>query len=83
MTIIKKTKDLWVNKKKILTDKEIISNLFEGFRVFKKETSKIISDLRKEVSELKEKLSKYENPKNSKNSNTPSSQDSKQKDKKS
>ena len=62
-----------------MTDKEIISNLFEGFRVFKKETSKIISDLRKEVSELKEKLSKYENPKNSKNSNTPSSQDSNRK----
>lgn len=58
-----------------MTDKEIISNLLEEFRLFKKETSKIIADLRKEVSELKEKLSKYENPKNSKNSSIPPSRD--------
>lgn len=58
-----------------MTDKEIISNLLEEFRVFKKETNKIIFDLRKEVKELKEKLSKYENPKNSNNSSIPPSQD--------
>jgi len=58
-----------------LTDKEIISNLLEEFRVFKKEANKIILSLRKEVKELKEKLNKYENPKNSKNSSIPPSQD--------
>jgi len=58
-----------------LTDKEKISNLLEEFRSFKKETAKIISDLRKEVQVLKERLNKYENPKNSINSSIPPSQD--------
>jgi len=58
-----------------LTDKEKISNLLEEFRSFKKETAKIISDLQKEVYVLKEKLNKYENPKNSGNSSIPPSQD--------
>lgn len=58
-----------------MTDKEIISNLAEEFTIYKEETEKIISDLRKEVSDLEEKLSKYENPKNSKNSSIPPSQD--------
>jgi len=58
-----------------LTDKEIILRLLQEFEVYKKETSKIISDLRKEVQDLKERLSKYENPKNSTNSSVPPSQD--------
>ncbi len=56
-------------------DKDKISNLLEEFRFFKIETAKIISDLRKEVHGLKEKLNKYENPKNSENSSVPPSQD--------
>jgi len=42
---------------------------------FKKATTKIISALQKEIHILKEKLNKYENPKNSGNSSIPPSQD--------
>jgi transposase len=58
-----------------LTDKEIIANLLEEFRISKLASAKIISDLRKEVKDLKEKLSNYENPKDSKNSSIVPSQD--------
>lgn len=58
-----------------MTDKEKISNLLEEFKSFRAETTKIISDLRKEVHVLKERLRKYENQKNSRNSSIPPSQD--------
>lgn len=58
-----------------MTDKETISDLLKEFSLFKQETNKIISNLRKEVKALKEKLSKYEHPKNSTNSSIPPSQD--------
>lgn len=58
-----------------MTDKEIIRLLVLEFAAFKKETAVIIAGLQAEVKELKEKLSKYENPKNSKNSSVPPSQD--------
>ncbi len=58
-----------------LSDKEQLIRLLQEFRDFKKETAKIISGLRKENQELKDKLAKYENPKNSNNSSIPPSQD--------
>lgn len=57
-----------------MTDKEIISDLLEELKVFKEETSLIILGLQQEVRTLKEKLGKYENPKNSTNSSVPPSQ---------
>jgi len=58
-----------------LSDKEQFIRLLKEFRDFKEETAKIISGLRKEIQELKDKLAKYENPKNSNNSSIPPSQD--------
>ena len=62
-------------KIKDLSDKELLQKLLKEFSDFKIETAKIIAGLKKEVTVLKEKLSKYENPKNSNNSSVPPSQD--------
>ena len=54
-----------------MSDKELIQQLLQGFSVLQEE----VVFLKKEIFLLKEKLSKYENPKNSNNSSTPPSQD--------
>jgi len=58
-----------------LTDKELLEHLLKEFSAFKISTSKIIASLEEEVKTLKEKLSKYEHPKNSNNSSVSPSQD--------
>lgn len=58
-----------------LTDKQLLLQLREEFDLFKKETMAIIAALQKENAELKERLAKYENPKNSGNSSVAPSQD--------
>ncbi|VAW18658.1 hypothetical protein MNBD_BACTEROID03-142 [hydrothermal vent metagenome] len=58
-----------------LSDKELLEKVLKEFADFKIETAKIIDGLTKEIAVLKEKLSKYENPKNSHNSSIPLSQD--------
>jgi len=65
-----------------LSDRELLNALVKEFTLFREQTSSIISDLeqqiivlRKENMELRERLSKYENPKNSGNSSIPPSQD--------
>lgn len=64
-----------IYKIKGLSEKELIQKLLKEFSVFKKETGKRILLLEKEIIHLKNKLSKYENPKNSSNSSVPPSQD--------
>ena len=54
-----------------MSDKEIILQLLTEFSILRKENIK----LRNEIVLLKEKLSKYESPKNSTNSSVPPSQD--------
>ena len=49
--------------------------MIKEFNLFKKETECIIGGLQRENAELKERLAKFENPKNSGNSSTPPSQD--------
>lgn len=63
------------SKNEILQLKESLSLLLEEFTKFKKETGIKISRLEAENKALKEKLQKYENPKNSNNSSVPPSQD--------
>ena len=65
-----------------MTDKQLLNSPIEESSLFKKDTQKIISALKnkvdileKECAFLKEKLSKYEHPKNSINSSIPPSQD--------
>lgn len=58
-----------------MTDKELLEHLLKEFSAFKISTSKIIASLEEEVKTLKEKLSKYEHPKNSNNSSVSPSQD--------
>ncbi len=62
---------LWFIKLEDLSDKELIQKLLQKFSILEKE----IADLKNEVRSLKEKLSRYENPKNSNNSSIPPSQD--------
>ena len=54
-----------------MSDKELIQQLLQGFSVLQEE----IVFLKQEIVLLKEKLEKYENPKDSKNSSIPPSQD--------
>ena len=65
-----------------MTDKQLLLELKKEFGLFKKEMKKVVSDLESEVKYLqeenrllKDKLSKYEHPKNSGNSSVPPSQD--------
>jgi len=58
-----------------LTDKQLLSQLRKEFDIFKKEMGEIIAALQKENASLKERLAKYENPKNSGNSGIAPSQD--------
>jgi transposase len=58
-----------------LTDKQLLIELREEFALFKKETYAIIVALQKENAILKERLDKYEKPKNSGNSSIAPSQD--------
>lgn len=58
-----------------LNVKQLFLELKEEFDRFKKEVIAIIAALRKENAELKERLAKYENPKNSGNSSVAPSQD--------
>jgi len=58
-----------------LTDRELLQKLTDEFDLFKKETGRIIGDLQRENAALKERLARYENPKNSGNSGIPPSQD--------
>ncbi len=58
-----------------MTDRELLQKLTDEFDLFKKETGQIIGDLQRENAALKEKLARYENPKNSGNSGIPPSQD--------
>ena len=58
-----------------MTDRQLLLQLREEFELFKKETSAIIAALQKENAILKERLAKYENPKNSGNSSIAPSQD--------
>lgn len=54
-----------------MTDKQLIKQLLKDFEVLKKENIQ----LRLRITELEERLAKYENPKNSGNSSVPPSQD--------
>lgn len=58
-----------------MTDKQLLEELAKEFALFKKETAKIIVDLQRENASLKERLVRYENPKNSGNSSIAPSQD--------
>ena len=58
-----------------MTDKQLLIELREEFALFKKETYAIIVALQKENAILKERLAKYEKPKNSGNSSIAPSQD--------
>ena len=58
-------------KRKDLTDRELIETLMVRLDTLEKEVSR----LRAENSELRERLAKYENPKNSRNSSIPPSRD--------
>ena len=58
-----------------LNVKQLFLELKEEFDRFKKEVIAIIAALRKKNAELKERLAKYENPKNSGNSSVAPSQD--------
>jgi hypothetical protein len=48
-------------KVQVLTTKDLMASLLDAFRLFKLELSKIISTVQKEVKELKEKRTTYEN----------------------
>jgi hypothetical protein len=54
---------------------QLLEQLGKEFALFKKETAKIIGCLQRENASLKERLAKYENPKNSGNSSIAPSQD--------
>lgn len=58
-----------------MTDKELLSQVREEFARFREETGKIIDALKRENASLRERLAKYENPKNSGNSSVAPSQD--------
>ena len=58
-----------------MTDSEHLINLTKEYSLFKKETGSFITSLEKKITELQERLLKYENPKNSTNSSVPPSQD--------
>lgn len=58
-----------------MTDGQLLFQLRQEFEIFKKETTEIIEVLKQENFHLKERLSKYENPKNSRNSSVSPSQD--------
>jgi transposase len=63
--------DLWIIKLQNLSDKELIQIFLQKFSNLEKE----IEELKNEVRSLKDKLSRYENPKNSNNSSVSPSQD--------
>ncbi len=59
----------------MLTDRQLLLELRKELSLFKEETRKTIASLEKENTLLKERLAKYENPKNSNNSGVSPSQD--------
>lgn len=58
-----------------MTDKDLLFQLRGEFAHFKEETQKTISALKRENASLKDRLAKYENPKNSSNCSVAPSQD--------